>query len=358
MPSQLDEALIRQRLERQSVEIERALLHHKVQARVTGGSVAPHSISFDIQIPLGQRVNRIFNLTNELALALDVPDVRIDRHGGRIRIQVPQKASRSVSLEGLLGQDSDNGIPPITAVLGLAESGRPLLLRMPSPDVAHVMVAGTTGSGKTALLKTIALSLAWNNPQRKLQMVMIDPKVRGLQSLAKLPHRLTEIISDYNDAADWLGYLIDLMEQRDVEQISEPTIVVLVDELAELLQAGGKVISGLLVRLAQRGREAGIHLICGVQKPSAQVVGSLLKANFPVRLVGRVVSADDARVAAGIGGTGAERLNGAGNFIAVAAGQVTPFQAAFIPDQDILAMIKELREQNQELYVGPQLLGE
>lgn len=358
MPSQLDEALIRQRLERQSIEIERALLHHKVQARVTGGSVSPHLISFDIQIPLGQRVSRIFNLSNELALALDVPDVRIDRRGGRIRIQVPQKTSQLVSLVGMLEQNSDNGIPPITAVLGLARSGRPLLLRMPSPDVAHVMVAGTTGSGKTALLKTIALSLAWNNPQRRLQIVIIDPKIRGLQPLAGLPHRLTEIISDYNDAADWLGYLVDLMEQRDEEQISEPTIVVLIDELAELLQAGGRVISGLLIRLAQRGREAGIHLICGVQKPSAQVVGSLLKANFPVRLVGRVVSADDARVAAGIGGTGAERLNGAGDFIAVAGGQMTPFQAAFVPDQEILAMIDELWERNQELDVSPRLLGE
>jgi len=342
MPSPPTEVLIRQHLEQQSANIEHALHFHKVEARVTGGAVAPRWISFDLQLPLGQRVNRVLNLADELALALNVPDVRINRQGGSIRVQIPRETPQPIYLPGLLEQYADNNVPPVTAILGLAENGRPLLLRLPSPDVAHVMVAGTTGSGKTALLKAIALSLAWQNPQRRLQIVLIDPKIRGLHPLADLPHRLTDIISDYNEAADWLGYLVDLMEQRDREQISEPTIVVIIDELAELLQTGGKVISDLLTRLAQRGREAGIHLICGTQKPSAKLVGSLLKANFPVRLVGKVVSPDDARVAAGIGGTGAERLTGAGDFVAVASGQVTRFQAAYISNDEILTMVEEL----------------
>jgi len=325
---------------RDQIQIEHALHFHKVQARVTGGAVSPRWVTFDLQLPLGQRVNRVLNLGDELALALDVSDVRISRHGGRIRVQVPRETPRQTVLQDMLGDE----IPPVTAILGLAESGRPLLLRMPSPDVAHVMVAGTTGSGKTALLKSIALSLAWKNPQRHLQIVLIDPKARGLRPLSNLPHCLTGIISDYNDAADWLGYLVELMEQRDSEGNSTPTIVVILDELAELLQLGGQVISSLLIRLAQRGREAGIHLVCGTQKPSAKAVGSLLKANFPVRLVGRVVSADDARVAAGIGGTGAERLASAGDFVAVAGGQVTRFQAAYIPDDQILSMVEALWE--------------
>lgn len=337
-----DEKSVRQHLERQSTHIEHALHFHKVQARVTGGAVSPRWVTFDLQLPLGQRVNRVLNLGDELALALDVSDVRISRHGGRIQVQVPRETPHQTVLQDMLEQYAENEIPPVTAILGLAESGQPLLLRMPSPDVAHVMVAGTTGSGKTALLKSIALSLAWKNPQRHLQIVLIDPKARGLRPLANLPHCLTGIISDYNDAADWLGYLVELMEQRDSEQNSTPTIVVILDELAELLQVGGQVISSLLIRLAQRGREAGIHLVCGTQKPSAKAVGSLLKANFPVRLVGRVVSADDARVAAGIGGTGAERLASAGDFVAVAGGQVTRFQAAYIPDDQILSMVEAL----------------
>jgi S-DNA-T family DNA segregation ATPase FtsK/SpoIIIE len=173
-----------------------------------------------------------------------------------------------------------------------------------------------------------------------------------------LPHCLADVINDYNDAADWLGYLVDLMEQRDIEQSSEPTIVVIVDELAELLQTGGKIINSLLVRLAQRGREAGIHLVCGTQKPSAKVVGSLLKANFPVRLVGRVVSPEDARVAAGIGGTGAERLTSAGDFIAVAGGQMTRFQAAYVSNEEVLSMAQELQRRDQTPTAVPHLVGE
>ena len=342
MSSQENERLIQQQLERQSSNIESALRFHKVQARVTGGAVSPRWTSFDLQLPLGQRVNRVLNLSDELALALDVSDVRISRQGGRLQIQVPRETPRRVSLPELLEAHAAREVPPITATLGMAESGRPLLLRMPSPDVAHVMVAGTTGSGKTVLLKTIALSLAWQNPQRWLQVVLIDPKGRGLAPLASLPHCLTGLISDHNDAVDWLGYLVDLMEERDREGSAEPTLIVVVDELAELLQQGGQVMNDLLIRLAQRGREAGIHLICGTQKPSASVVGSLLKANFPVRLVGRVVSADDARVAAGIGGTGAERLSSAGDFVAVAGGQVTRFQAAYLSDEEIQPMVEAM----------------
>jgi S-DNA-T family DNA segregation ATPase FtsK/SpoIIIE len=340
--SQFNERLIQKQLERQSSDIESALRFHKVQARVTGGEVSPRWTSFDLQLPLGQRVNRVMNLSDELALALQVSDVRIRRRGGRLQIQVPREAGRRVNLPDLLAAHADDDFPPITAVLGVAESGRPLLLRMPSPDVAHVMIAGTTGSGKTALLRTIALSLAWRNPQRRLQLVPIDPKGRGLAPLASLPHSLSDLIVDYNDAVDWLGYLVDLMEERDREGSAEPTIVVVLDELAELLQQGGQVMKDLLVRLAQRGREAGIHLVCGTQKPSAGAVGSLLKANFPVRLVGRVVSADEARVAAGIGGTGAERLSSAGDFVAVAGGQVTRFQAAYLSEQEIHAMIETI----------------
>jgi S-DNA-T family DNA segregation ATPase FtsK/SpoIIIE len=109
-----------------------------------------------------------------------------------------------------------------------------------------------------------------------------------------------------------------------------PRIVVVMDELADLMQAGGKVLGQHLTRLAQRGREAGIHVVACTQKPSSQVTGTLVRANFPVRLVGKVVSPEDARVAAGIGGTGAEKLTGRGDFVAVAAGQVLRFQVAYV----------------------------
>jgi S-DNA-T family DNA segregation ATPase FtsK/SpoIIIE len=130
------------------------------------------------------------------------------------------------------------------------------------------------------------------------------------------------------------------MERRDGESISSPHIIIAVDELLDLLAAegrsrgGGLTVEQALTRIAQRGREAGLHLIAGVQKPSASAIGPMLKANFPVRVVGKVGSVEDARVAAGISGTGAEKLLGRGDFVIVAGGQTIRFQAAWVPAQD------------------------
>jgi S-DNA-T family DNA segregation ATPase FtsK/SpoIIIE len=122
----------------------------------------------------------------------------------------------------------------------------------------------------------------------------------------------------------------------------QPRIVLVLDELADLMQVGGKVLGEHLTRLAQRGREAGIHIIACTQKPSSQVLGTLIRANFPARLVGKVVSPEDARVAAGIGGTGAEKLMGRGDFIAVAAGQALRFQAAYVSPAEMQQVVAQL----------------
>jgi len=131
-----------------------------------------------------------------------------------------------------------------------------------------------------------------------------------------------------------LERMVTEMERRDREASSSPHVVIAIDEGMDLLMTGGKSVVTLLTRLAQRGREAGIHLVLGAQNPASSVFGSLLKANFPVRLVGRVSSANDARVAAGISGSNAEKLLGRGDFVAVAAGQVTRFQVAHAPAAD------------------------
>ena len=132
------------------------------------------------------------------------------------------------------------------------------------------------------------------------------------------------------------------MEARDRDRTSTPRVVVVLDELADLAATGGKAVLESLGRLAQRGREAGLHVVACTQKPSASVLGAVTKANFPVRLVGRVTSLEDARVAAGLGGTGAERLSGRGDFLAVSAAGVTRFQAAFTPPTEIAALVQRL----------------
>ena len=161
-------------------------------------------------------------------------------------------------------------------------------------------MAGTTGSGKTALARTMLASLALHNTPADLQMVLIDPKGRGFAALNGLPHIQKQAVADSMAAVVELTRVVDEMERRDRQHISKPLLIVAIDELADLLQTGGKAAEAALTRLAQRGREAGIHLIACTQKPSASLIGSAIKANFPVRLVGSVASRDEARHATGI----------------------------------------------------------
>ncbi|MBL8057351.1 MAG: DNA translocase FtsK [Anaerolineales bacterium] len=328
----MDASLSRDFLNFQSDRIERVLASHRVPARVNGGTVSPRWIRFHLTPALGARVATVRNLSEELALALGAADVRVARDGEQLAVEVPRPDAEPVRLLPLL--KSVGGVPPLTACLGLAEDGRPLLIRLPSPDVAHVLVAGTTGSGKTDLMRAMLVSLAMYNRQSRLQIALIDPKGRGFGPLAALPHTLDDIATDPVGARALLARLVAEMERRDRENVSSPHIVIAVDELHDLLTTGGKEVEIALVRLAQRGREAGLHLIAGVQKPAAAAIGGMLKANFPVRLVGRVGSAEDARMAAGLSGTGAEKLLGRGDFLAIASGQTIRFQAAWIPARD------------------------
>ncbi len=330
----------RQVLEMQADRIEMVLQAHKAPAQVTRGIVTPRAVRFDLLPAPTTRVQRVQALAEELALALNAPAVRISRQGDAVCVNVPRADARPVQLLPLCRRLSH--IPPFTAVLGLADDGVPLLLRLPSPDVAHVLIAGTTGSGKTALAQTMILSLAMAHRRGQLMFVLIDPKQRAFHRLSQLPHLLKPVLCDANDAADALDELVKLMEGRDRMQTTLPRLVLVVDELADLIQVGGKGVSDALTRLTQRGREAGLHVIVCTQKPSAQLLGPLMKANFPVRLVGKVTSPEDARVAAGIGGSGAEKLLGHGDFIAVAAGNLIRFQAAYATVGEVKSVIEQL----------------
>jgi S-DNA-T family DNA segregation ATPase FtsK/SpoIIIE len=150
-----------------------------------------------------------------------------------------------------------------------------------------------------------------------------------------------------------LGSLVKLMEKRgEVGRMRGPRVVVVIDELADLLMTGGKELRERLTRLLQRGRGAGIHVVAATQKPAASVLGPLVKANFPVRLVGRVTSATDARVASGWSGTGAERLEGRGDFLAVAEGRVTRFQTAYVTEREIGEVVRRMDGGRRELLPG------
>ena len=331
----------RRRLDRQANAIESILATHKIQGRVWGGTVTPRFIRYDLTAALGTRIQKVLSLRDEIAYSLGVSDIRIYRQGGVIRVEVPLNRPQVVRLTSL--RDSLPALPRLTAILGVDGDGAPLLLRLPSPDVAHVLVAGTTGSGKTALLRSMILSLIDKNPQRFLQLALIDPKGRGFAMFDGAPHLLRPVITDGRAAISLLWDLVAEMERRDKESRNAPAIVIVIDELADLRMANGKEVEDVLARLTQRGREAGIHVVVATQRPAATVVGSLVKANLPVRLVGAVGSPEDAKVATGIARSGAERLKGRGDFLLIARGETIRFQAAYAEEKEARAIVRRLQ---------------
>jgi len=332
---------LRRLLEFQANQIETVLASHRIVSRVLGGTVTPLTVRFQLATRLGTRLSEVSNLSEEIALSLRAPSCRIVRDKGSLHIEVPRPQPAPVLLLHLCRRLACT--PPCSPLLGLDQAGMPLFLSLSSPDVAHVLICGTTGSGKTALARTMALSLALHNPQRQLQLLLIDPKGRGFAPLAGLPHLLCAPQTEIPLALDRLKWLVQEMERRDAQGINSPRLVVFVDELADLLMSGGKEMELAVTRLSQRGREAGVHLVACTQKPTAAVLGSLTKANFPVRLVGSVTSPEEAKVAAGVSGTGAERLQGHGDFVLVLKGQSERFCAAYVSPAEAQQAVQGLR---------------
>jgi S-DNA-T family DNA segregation ATPase FtsK/SpoIIIE len=361
----------RQLLELQADRIEAVLARHKVHAIVTGGTIAPRWVQFQVLPALGARVSKIKNLADELALALDCDSCRVSRQGGMLLLQFPRSDPQPVRLLPLLRRlsraekrapqvtgahgnrqtpQASRPIPFGSAVLGLGEDGVPLLVRLPSPQVAHILIAGTTGSGKSALAQTVITSLALCHRPSQVGLILIDPKRRAFGQLAGLPHLLRPVLSEPEEIEETLEMLVALMLTRDKEgriaagenSPGEPQVVVVIDEVADLLMMAGKAVQQAITRLSQRGREPGIHLVVCTQKPASNILGGLMKANFPLRLVGRVTSPEDAKVATGYAGTGAEKLRGPGDFIAVSGGQISRFQAAFISRSEINQLLQRL----------------
>ena len=326
----------------QADKIEMVFAAHRAPARVWGGRLTPRTIQFHLAPAAHTKLTKLEALTEEVALALGTSSARLTRTNGTLSLEVPRPDSRFVSLAELTRRlESDDGLRRAlgcagTAILGMDAEGVPLLLRLASPDVAHCLIAGTTGSGKTELARTLIASLVMHQRPRDVQLALFDPKAHGFVAFTRVPHLLFPIVSDPEAMLGRLSYLVAEMERRDRDRIERPRIVIVVDELADVLQSCGPAVEGLLTRLVQRGRSAGLSVVACTQKPTARAVGTLMRANFPVRLVGRVTSADDARVAAGVGGTGAEKLAGRGDFLLIAGGQMIRFQVAQMQARDLV----------------------
>lgn len=315
-----------QYLEHQADRIEKVLSAYRAPARVRGGMVTPRLIHFHLLPLRGTKISAIANLSEEMALALGVPSARVARNNGHINVEIPRERPAMVKLSKLFNDLID--LPSCSTILGVDDEGAPLLIRLSSPEVAHVLICGTTGSGKTVLARSMILSLARYHSVHDLGLVLIDPKGRGYARLAGLPHMARPIATAPEEAVSMLEWLVKVMETRDQQKTSTPRLVCFIDELADLMMVAGRDMESLLTRLTQRGRSAGIHIVACTQKPTAAVIGSLVKGNFPVRIVGSVASPEDAKVATGIKQTGAEKLQGRGDFILITKGSKYRFQAA------------------------------
>jgi S-DNA-T family DNA segregation ATPase FtsK/SpoIIIE len=331
-------------LEEQANRIERICQAHRLAVRVQGGVVTPRLVRFHLALDPSIPLKRLAGLEEDLALALRVSSARLARRDGVLALEVPRPGSAPLSLVRL--QAGLPPLPPHTALLGRDEEGAPLLLRFTSPEVSHLLVAGTTGSGKTALARAILTSLALVQSPDELRFLLIDPKGRGLAPFAGLPHLAAPPLREPAEVEKRLRWLGEEMLWREQTGVRSPRVLVVVDEVADLLgESPG--LGEVLTRLAARGREAGVHLLLCTQKPTAEAIGGVLRANLPCRLVGRVVSAQEAVLAAGIRGTGAERLLGRGDFILVAGGEVVRFQAAYVSGEEIRVMVEMLREEER-----------
>jgi DNA segregation ATPase FtsK/SpoIIIE, S-DNA-T family len=316
------------KLSRTADRIEAVLRERHAPATVVGGKVMPGFIEMLLRPAPGTKVNQVKALQADIALAVGKSNVRIAQSGTHLAIQIARESREPVRLSMLMGQL--NELPPYTAVLGLSEDGAPLLARLSAPDVGHVLIAGSTGSGKTSLAQSMIVSLCEHHRPRELGLIVLDPKRRDndvfMKSISR--HLLLPVARTREEVAFAVNKVIETMDKRAADAEPLPRILVYADELADLCQVGGEELIAALTRIAQRGREPGIHLVACTQKPSAKAIGSLLKANLPLRLVGRVTSTEDARMAAGVSGSGAERLNGCGDFIAVSGTRTIRFQAA------------------------------
>lgn len=343
-----DNGRLQHQLTVQSQQIEEVLRRHDLPADVAGGSVDNGSIRFQLKTQLASGWERLLMLKDDLMHALGSQDVSFSQHDdGQWQLAVSHEAEKNLSLLPLLRRLPT--VPKATAVLGLAEDGQPVTLDFTQPDMTHTLVSGLSGAGKTALLRTIAVSLALHNRQSQVQLIVADLNSAydgsqrvSLAPLSYLPHMLSEVVYDLDDMGYVFKFLLEECQHRQQNQIKWPTIVILIDDILPILQSGQSKMVAALTKLLQEGASAGIHLIATTSNPETAVLTTLLKANLPVRLVGQMRDEYQARAASGLMGTQAHHLRGAGDFLAVTPKGVVHFQGGYVGDYDLHLAIDRL----------------
>lgn len=340
----------------QAQQIRRVLAQHQLDAELVESDVVQDD--YGRQTSFGVRAKLAAGWQQAQALARDLQqtlgqEVLVEDEEGHLTINLFQRDKPPVELLDVLELVPD--VPLLTAVLGWTAADNPLWLDLTTADTAHILLAGQHGAGKTALLRTMSLSLALNNPERELQLAIISiapdevplRKRQELQPLEYLPHMLCPIATNQPDAQQMLHFLGQETHHRQAHGIVRPRIVLMVDHADELLQQGGATAVEALTYLLRQGAPAGIHLVLSFAEPDTAVLEhleDLLDANLPTRLVGQLPTAEQAEIATDVYDSGAEQLAGAGDFLAVLGETMVHFQAAFVSDYDFHLCLEHLYE--------------
>jgi S-DNA-T family DNA segregation ATPase FtsK/SpoIIIE len=344
-------------LEQQANTVEDVLAAHGIPARVAGGTLSPRLIHFLLELAPGLRLAALTPTLPDLAERLGVEAVRLapDAERGRPTLEVPRPDPVPVRLLPLARSVAEIA-PPCTATLGSDVGGSPLLLRLDAPEVGPTLVAGEAGAGKSALLRSMALSLALHNGPDTLRFLLIDlsgPARRAARGgtwsdMERLPHLVGEPVRDLLEARLRLRWAARLVESRaelaaEGHPIEGAHLLVLIDGLEALLAGRDAADMEAAIKTIAAGRDLGVELVAGTNDPT---LGDLLK--WGARVVGRVSSAGAATAAAGVRGTGAEGLLGKGDFLAVLGGEVIRLQAAFATGAEVARTVTLLHECAQE----------
>ncbi|MCW3222619.1 DNA translocase FtsK [Escherichia coli] len=383
-------------LEQMARLVEARLADFRIKADVVNYSPGPVITRFELNLAPGVKAARISNLSRDLARSLSTVAVRVvEVIPGKpyVGLELPNKKRQTVYLREVLDNAKFRDNPsPLTVVLGKDIAGEPVvadLAKMP-----HLLVAGTTGSGKSVGVNAMILSMLYKAQPEDIRFIMIDPKMLELSVYEGIPHLLTEVVTDMKDAANALRWCVNEMERRYKlmsalgvrnlagynEKIAEadrmmrpipdpywkpgdsmdaqhpvlkkePYIVVLVDEFADLMMTVGKKVEELIARLAQKARAAGIHLVLATQRPSVDVITGLIKANIPTRIAFTVSSKIDSRTI--LDQAGAESLLGMGDMLYSGPNSTLPVRVhgAFVRDQEVHAVVQDWKARGRPQYV-------
>ena len=361
-----------------------------VIAKVVSIIPGPVVTRFEIQPAPGTKASKITNIAQDIARSLSVMSVRVvEVIEGKsvIGVEIPNTNRKMVRLTEILSSAEFNqSVAPLSMALGQDIAGNPVVVDL--AKMPHLLVAGTTGSGKSVGVNAMLLSLLFKSDPKQVRFIMIDPKVLELSVYEGIPHLLTPVITDMSDAANGLRWcvaemdrryrlmsamgvrgldafnikvadakaagqpLLDPLREEDEIELEElPSIVVIVDEFADMIMVVGKKVEHLIARIAQKARAAGIHLILATQRPSVDVITGLIKANIPTRIAFQVSSKIDSRTILDQGG--AEQLLGAGDMLYLPAGHGVPMRVhgAFVGDDEVHRVVDSWKQRAEPNYL-------